>query len=304
MGDSNNIYFAYFVDCEPLAAKSPRCGGPGSWEVSERTVRNIRQSFESHGLLPAVTFNLTPEAAKAHADMMREWHGEGVNMGIQPNVPGFRYPKYENDLGEYDEATQRQIIAEATEDFETALGFRTDTYCACCGSKSPVTLRLLYEAGYRQYIAPAPGRYFPDRPDRCTEGDYPYPHWGSSQHHVLGGALPICVISCSGEMTGGRWARPRDLRSEEPVSEESRELYRTIIDWNIELSGLIQTPVRAIIGATHNSEKVNIPNLDYVLEYIQKATEREGLELVPASFPTIRGALEEALPLANATLPA
>ena len=114
----------------------------------------------------------------------------------------------------------------------------------------------------------------------------------------------MCVISCSGEMSGGRWARPRDLRSEEPVGEESRELYRTIIDWNLELSGLIQTPVRAIIGATHNSEKVNIPNVDYVLEYIQEATEREGLELVPASFSMIRMALEEALPLSKATLPA
>ena len=48
MAESNKIYFSYFVDCEPLAAKSPRCGGPASWEVSERTVRAIRQSFESH----------------------------------------------------------------------------------------------------------------------------------------------------------------------------------------------------------------------------------------------------------------
>jgi hypothetical protein len=137
---SNEIYFVYFVDCEPLRERSPMCGGPASWEVSEETVRGIRETFEARGLRDALTFNLTPEAARAHGPMMRHWHEEGVPLGIQPNVPGFRYPTYDRDLGQYDEDTQRRIIAEASADFEDAVGFRPRGYCACCGSKSPATL--------------------------------------------------------------------------------------------------------------------------------------------------------------------
>jgi hypothetical protein len=299
---SDKLYFTYFVDCEPLKEKSPRCGGPASWEVSERTVRSIRAVFQSRKLERALTFNLTPEAAKAHAPMWREWHEQGVNLGIQPNVPGFRYPQYACDLGEYDEATQRRIIQEATEDFASAIGFRPTSYCACCGSKSPVTLRLLYEAGYRQHISPSPGRYLPQRPDRCTIGLFPFPHWGNARHHLLPGNLPICIIACSSDFSSGRGKVPQDLRSEYPVSAETHEHYRRVIDWNIEVSSLIQAPVRAIVGATHNSERVNIPNVEFVLDYVQEAAQQAGLELVPASFPDIRAALEAALPIAQTSM--
>jgi hypothetical protein len=298
MPAADEIYFVYFVDCEPLRERSPACGGPASWEVSERTVQGIRETFEAGGLRDALTFNLTPEAARAHAPLMRRWHEDGVHLGIQPNVPGFRYPAYEKDLGQYDEATQRRIIREATEDFEDAIGFRPTGYCACCGSKSPVTPRLLYEAGYRQYLSPAPGRYFPDRPDRASVGIFPYPHWGNERHHLVPGRLPICVIPCSGEMSGGRGVRPRDVRSEAPVGEETRELYRRIIDWNIELSGLIDAPVRAIVGATHNSEYVHLENVAYVLDYVREAVAREGLRLVPASYDQVSDALQAAAPVA------
>ena len=85
----------YLVDCERLREKSPGCEGPVSWEVSERTVRKMREVFRSRNLLRALTLNLTPGAAAAHSAMMREWHPEGKNIGIQPNVPGLRYPKYD-----------------------------------------------------------------------------------------------------------------------------------------------------------------------------------------------------------------
>jgi hypothetical protein len=299
MGQFDRIYFTFHVDCEPLSEKSPACGGPASWDISEKAIRKIREAFQSRGLLRAVTFMLTPEAAKTHADMMREWHSEGVNLGIQPNVPGFRYPTYEKDLGEYDEETQRRIITEATEDFESALGFRTSTYCACCGSKSPCTYRLLYEAGYREAFSPSPGRYILGRPDRCTEGVFPFPHWANDRHYLLPGTLPICVIPNCGDLSGGRDVKPRDLRSERPVSGDTHEVYRNVIDMAIELSGLMQAPVRSIVGPTHNTERMNIENVAYVLDYIREAVEHAGLELVPASPPEVRQALEDALPLSK-----
>jgi hypothetical protein len=267
--------------------------------VSERTVRSIRDVFEAGGLRRALIFNLTPEAARAHAPMWRAWHDEGIQLGIQPNVPGFRYPTYTRDLGQYDEATQRQIVAQASQDFEDALGFRTDTYSACCGSKSAVTWRLLYEAGYRQTFSPVPGRYFPDRPDRCTAGVFPYPHWANARHHLLAGTLPLCVVPHSGDVGGGRGARPMDLRAEAPVNEQTRTAFRQIVDWNVELSGLIAAPVRAIVGNTHNTGRVHPENVALAASYVKEAAARAGLELVPATMPEVRAALLEAAPLSG-----
>jgi hypothetical protein len=294
---SDRIYFAYKVNCEPLRARSPMCGGPETWDESELTIRAIRDVFETRGLRRALTFLPTPEAAQAHAPLWREWHAEGVGLGVQPNVPGFRFPTYEKDLGQYSEAMQRRIIAEAVDDFTQALGFRPESYVPCCGSRSAVTLRLLYEAGFRQMGTPAPGRYFPDRPDRCTVGVFPFPHWGNAAHHLVPGWLPLCIVPNSSDLSGGRGARPTDLRAEAPVGEATRARYRQIVDQAIEISGLIEAPVRTVVGNTHNTGFVHAENVAYVVDYVQEAVAQAGLQLVPASFPDIRAALETALPL-------
>jgi hypothetical protein len=300
---SNKLYFTYLVDCEPIKEKSPRCGGPASWEVSERTIRNIHKVFAERDLLSALNFNLTPEAAKAHSSLWRAWHNEGMHFGLQPNVPGFRYPKYANDLGEYDEPTQRQIIAECLEDFESAVGFRTTTYLPCCGSRSTFTPRLLYEAGFKELVTSATGRWFPARPDRTHVGMFPFPFWANANHHIMGGCLPLCIIPVTGDLTCDPGKAPKDLRSEWPVGEETQALYRRIIDLNIALSGEIEAPVRTIIGCTHNTERVNLENVAYVVDYVVEATEKAGLELVPTYFPGIRSALEEAMPLSHVGVP-
>ncbi|MGH2352312.1 MAG: hypothetical protein ACRDJN_11950 [Chloroflexota bacterium] len=296
---ARRLHFVFKVDCEPLQDRSPACGGPESWAVSERVVRGIRDVFEARGLRRALIFNLTPEAAAAHAPIWRAWRHEGVQFGIQPNVPGFRFPMYAKDLGQYEESAQREIITGASEDFEAALGFRADTYSACCGSKSPVTLRLLYEAGYRQTFSPVPGRHFPDRPDRCTVGVFPYPHWGNARHHLLPGALPLCVVPHTGDTASGDGARPADLRAEAPVGEATRALFRRIIDHHVELSGLIQAPVRTIVGNTHNTGRVNLENVALVADYAREAATRAGLEFASVTMREIRAALMEAMPLSD-----
>ena len=293
----DKVHFIFKVDCEPLRALSPMCGGPETWDESEAAVSAIREVFEVHGLRHALTFFPTPEAARAHAPMWREWMAEGVGLGIQPNVPGFRFPTYDKDLGQYDESTERQIIGEAIDDYSDALGFRPSSYVPCCGSRSPATARLLVEAGFRQMGSPSPGRYFPDRADRCNVGIFPFPHWGNSRHHLLPGWLPLCVVPNSSDLTGGRGVRPTDLRAEAAVGEETQARFRRIIDDAIELSGLIEAPVRTVVGNTHNTRFMHIENVAYVADYVREAVELAGLDLVPASFPDIREALEAALPL-------
>jgi hypothetical protein len=263
-------------------------------------MRGVRDVLEARGLRRALAFMVTPEAAAAHAGMLRSWHDEGVFIGIQPNVPGFRFPTYARDLGEYDEGTQQRIIAEATDDFAQALGFRPDSYVPCCGSKSPVTPRLLYEAGYRQMCSTAPGRYYADRPDRCTVGVFPYPHWGNTSHHLVAGDLPLCVIPNSGDLGGARNRPPSDLRAEAPVNAETHARFRRIVDLHVELSGLLGAPVRAIMGNTHNTEAVHLENVAYVADYVRQAAEAANLAFTPASMPDLHAALRRAAPAGSA----
>lgn len=297
MDGSRKLYFVWAVDCEPLAAKSPACGGPASWEVSARAIARYAEIFRARGMLSGLSYHTTPEAAKAHPDLLLALHREGCGLGIQPNVPGFRYPKYEYDLGRYGRDEQRTILREATADFADTFGFAPQTYTPCCGSKSNDTYPLLVELGYRQTHAPVPGRYFPDRPDRCTVGCFPYPHWASAEHKLLAGNLPLCVIPGSGELHCERAGRTFDLRPENPPTSETRERYRRVINMNIEIQTLIEAPVTVIMVGSHNTERVNFENVEFVIEYVHEAAERAGLEVVPADCPAVREALEAACPL-------
>lgn len=290
---AERLYLQCSVDCEPLAEKSPACGGPVSWEVSAKAIRTFLELFESNGLLGALSFQPTPEAARAHADLFRDLKSRGFEIGMQPNVPGFRFPTYEHDLGCYDREMQRQIIGEAIEDFESALGFRPEIYTACCGSKSKETYALLMEYGFKVSRAPVSGRYWRDRPDRATIGMFPFPHW-ASEHHVIAGCEPLFVIPTTGDFTRiGRDRGTVDLRPEREPSEETRESYRCIVDLNIEVARLIEAPISDICIGTHNTERVHFDNLQFVLDHVREKAEEEGMELVPISCMGMRAAAEE-----------
>lgn len=291
MGDK--LYFNCGVDCEPLAEKSPGCGGPANWKISEKVILKFLEIFKKKGILSALVFNLTPEAAKAHSDLFKEVRKDRIEIGIQPNIPGFRFPTYKFDLGYYDKEIQKKIIGEALEDFEKALGFLPESYCACCGSKNEYTYSILLEFGLKVMRAPVPGRYNSSRPDTCTIGSFPYPHW-ASEHPLIPGCLPIYVIPTTGDITSiGRDKWIVDLRPERPNTSETLVSYRYIVDMNIEVMKLIKTPVKAIVVGTHNTEYVNFENLEYVIDYVIEKTKKEGMEFVPVHTSDLRKIAEK-----------
>ena len=291
MDEADTLHFLYRIGSAPLRAKSPACGGPTSWDVSERMVLGFADIFRSRGMIRGLGFHTTPEAAVAHRDLFLELRREGCYIGLQPNVPGFRYPTYEHDLGLYGRDEQLRIIEEATADFSETLGFAPDTYTPCCGSKNVHTYPLLVSLGYRQTHPPATGRYFPDRPDRCTIGCFPFPHWASARHQLVAGDLPLCVIPTTGQLTGVGVGRPFDPRSESPPTPETHERYRRVVDESLEVQRLIGQPVRTICVGTHNTELAKLENVEYVVDYVCQAAEREGLRLLPCAAPTVREAL-------------
>jgi len=285
------LYLMGTYDCEPLAARSPQCGGPQSWQESEEKVLEITELYRARGLLDALSFHLTPEAAKAQPELYQGLRDKGVYLGIQPNVPGFRYPTYDRDLGLYSPDEQREIIRLAKEDFEEALGFGTETYTTCCGSRSHETASILVEIGYTVYRPPGPGRLDRSRPDKVTVGLFPFPYKASAKHMCLAGELDLLCIPTTVDLSGKYWRSdwcPNDLRGENPVSDETRTMFRHIIDTTIELGQLMGVPVNNIQIVGHNTARCAAENIAYALDYVCEAAEREGLKLVPISPARIR----------------
>lgn len=284
--DRKKLHLIAKYDCEPLRERSPQCGGPATWDESERAILGIAKLYTDRGLEHGCTFALTPEAAAAHPDLFRSLRDYGFNIEMQPNIPAFRYPTYERDLGLYSAAEQRDIIRLALSDFEDALGFSTTGYAPCCGSRSDATAPILAELGFQVLWMPATGRYPPDRPDKMTIGMFPFPHRASALHRCLAGDLDLMVIPSSGDITGKHSRSPgvpADLRGEWPVSKESHAMYRGIVDNWIQLGLDLGVPAITIRPTGHNTANCKLENVAYVLDYITHAAEGRNLQVVPAT---------------------
>lgn len=279
------LFFHIQVDCEPVADRSPACGGPASWGVSERSICRIAEIARQRSLIAGTTFMSTPEAAKAHAELLRALAAEGFEMGIQPNIPGFRYPTYEFDLGQYPPEVQRKILREAKADWEDALQMETTNFAPCCGSMSDATPLIVYELGYRQIAVPTPGRFDPKRLDRCTIGMFPYPHHANRNSRILAGDLELYVLPNTGDPRGrgDNWS-PKDLRSENPPTPETREMFKRIIREHLDQMEALQVPIKRINLGTHNTERVHFDNLEFVCDFVYEAAEAKGWEVVPISM--------------------
>ena len=284
----DRVFYTIKIDCEPLAAKSPACGGPESWEVSERTIKRLAHICRERELVEGCEFHLTPEAAKAHPDLFRALRDEGFGVGIQPNVPVFRYPTYDKDLGCYSPDEQREALRLAFADWQEAVGGTPCAFTSCCNSMSDDTLPILDEMGVRQVCVSGPGRYLPDRPDKSWAGVFPYPHHASAKSKLICGSLDVYAFPATVEVVRQNepnW--PKDLRPERPVSEETHASYRQVIRDNLWRMQAMNVPVRYIRHSGHNTGRVNFENFEFVIDAIREISGELGLRVVPAHLEDI-----------------
>ena len=292
---SDEVLFLLYADFEPLAARSPRCGGPQTWEESEELFHTFTDVSRQRGV--KLTLCLTPEAAAAQAPLFRAAHADGVELGLQPNVPGFRYPAYTKDLGEYDAETQRRIVGEALEDFQGAIGIRPRLYTPCCGSKSNGTHQILIDYGFEAAVVPGTGRFFTDRPDRCTVGQSPFVHW-ASPYRTTPGCLPLCIVPVTSSLEYQLGRAPFDVRPDRDASDDVRARYRQVVDQNLEAMAQLRPPVKHLLVGGHNTRYAKRANMEFVIDYCREAVSRKGWRLVPAQVAEVREALAAQVPLA------
>lgn len=146
------------MDCERVKESEFYPAGPASWRESERNISAFADLAERHGF--RVTYFAVPEAAEAHAALFTRLIGAGHEVGMHLHPHTFRYGVNEY-LGNLPADAQRALIEEASQAFESALGFPPTSFRPGHFSASADTFRVLAAAGFKRGSFGIPGRVRP-----------------------------------------------------------------------------------------------------------------------------------------------
>lgn len=299
------LFFNYSIDCElPLNTpytgpeRRPFFGGPKSWEAAEASVRGLVERMAGLGAAAGTSLFVYPDVARHQQALYREMAAAGVEVALHLN--GLRYSRLQDDrakwLGEMTEAEQREALRIAKADLEDTLGRPVLGYRACYGSANNDTLRLCDELGFR-WASNVSNRYRPEFAANWS-GSWPYPHHASAVSNLIPGTLRLFEIPVTVGLTvyyDENIRQPLDLRVETPPDRlgEGREKLRAVIEENIVEMDRRAVPVRAIIGASHNTNPYGDPatyqaqNLEWVVRHARELAMDHNLDLTPASFSNI-----------------
>lgn len=297
------LFFNYSLDCETPPntdytgpERRPFFHGPPTWEFAERSVRGFIERMTDLGLREGASLFVYPDVAKHQRRFYRELADAGVELALHLN--GLRYSRLRgNDakwLGEMSREEQKRALAWAKADLEDAIGRPCLGYRACYGSANDDTFPICEELGFT-WTSNSSGRY---RPEFCANwsGSWPYAHHPSARSKLICGDMTLLEIP----VTVGQHVyfdesirQPLDLRVETPPARlggESRPKLREVIEENITEMQRRDTPLRAIIGASHNTsdyaDRATPPsqNLDWIVRHGRELATEHQLEFTPASF--------------------
>jgi len=296
------LFFNYSIDCElPLNTpytgpeRRPFFGGPKDWEFAEASVRGFVERMAGMDVGAGASLFVYPDVARQQKALYREMAAAGVEIALHLN--GLRYSRLQGDsakwLGEMTEAEQREALRTAKADLEDTLGQPVLGYRACYGSANNDTLRLCDELGFR-WASNSSNRYRPEFAANWS-GSWPYAHHASPRSNLITGNLRLFEIPVTVGLTvyyDESVRQPLDLRVETPPERlgEGREKLRQVIEENIVEMDRRAVPVRAIIGASHNTNPYGDPatyqaqNLERTVRHARELAEEHGLEFMPASF--------------------
>ena len=179
MTTSQNVYVLLSMDCEPAKidvtpyALTLSGSGPANYAESERSIRGYVAIANDYGF--PVTLFVHPEVAAAHPDLLLELQGGGACLGLHLHPYKLRGRDYKFDLGAYSADEQRQIVSEAMEAWERALGQKPRYFRGGVFSANDSTFQVLHELGFNGGSLSCPGRVLPEA-YAIWAGAEPYPH--------------------------------------------------------------------------------------------------------------------------------
>lgn len=298
-------FFNYSIDCE-LPPNTPYTGperrpffhGPPTWEFAEASVRGFIERMHDLGVGAGASLFVYPDVARHQKELYREMAAADVEIALHLN--GLRYSRLRGDsakwLGEMSETEQREALRIAKEDLEETLGQECLGYRACYGSANNDTFRLCDELGFR-WSSNSSQRYRPEFFANWS-GSWPYPHHASPISKLICGDLQLFEIPVTVGLTvyyDEEIRQPLDLRVETSPEKigETREKLRAVMEENLIEMERRATPLRTIIGASHNTSLYAVhsthqsQNLDWIVRHARELSSSFGLEFTAASFQRI-----------------
>ena len=300
------LFFNYSIDCEtPVGTeytgpeRRPFFHGPESWDAAEQSVLGFVSRMAGLGVRDGASLFVYPDVARHQADLYRRLADDGVEVALHMN--GLRYSRLRGGsakwMGEMTYAEQREAIRMGKADVEDMTGCPCLGYRACYGSANDDTFPILEELGFT-WASNASGRH---RPEFFAEwrGSWSFPHHPHRSSKVLVGDMNLYEIPVTVGLRTcfeGNPDQPLDLRVESSVElvGEKRERLRDVIAEVVAEMAQREAPVRAIIGASHNTNPYGdvttrqSQTLEWVVRHARELAAEQGLEFVAASFAAIR----------------
>lgn len=297
------LYFNYSIDCE-LPARTPYTdgierepffGGPTTWDTAESSVRGFVDLMNRLGLQQGTSLFVYPDVARHQRALYRELAKAGVEIALHLN--GLRYSRLKGDrakwLGAMSRAEQFEALRMARQDLEDAIGQPCLGYRACYGSANDDTFPILEELGF-QWASNSSGRcrqeFYADWSGNCR-----YPHRANREDKRLVGDMQLVEIPVtSGIRTffNGNPNQPLDLRAEglPSIVGTKRERLREVIEENLLSMAQEGAAIRAIIGASHNTNPFadaashQAQNVTWIARHVEELAVQHGLVFTPSSF--------------------
>ena len=304
--DSSHLYFNYSIDCElPLntvytedVERRSFFHGSATWEFAEASVHGFVAQMEGLGVGGGATLFVYPDVARHQRSLYRGLADAGFEIALHLN--GLRYSRLKSSqakwLGEMPYAEQKSALRMAKQDLEDVVSRPVLGYRACYGSANDDTFPICEELGF-EWTSNSSHRYRPEF-FACWRGSWPYAHHTNRKCKLVVGDMPLYEIPVT---TGLRIfydekiQQPLDLRVETPptVLGDKREKFRAVVEENLIEMELRSAPVRAVIGASHNTNQFNDPschqaqNLDWLVKHARELAAQFRLDFTPASFREI-----------------
>jgi len=294
------LFFNYSIDCE--LPPDGRFGGPATWEAAEASVRGFVEVMAELGMRRGTTLFVYPDVARKQRALFQEMADAGVKVALHLN--GMRYSRLKRPawLGSMSRSEQQEAIRMAKADIEDVVGRACLGYRACYASANHDTFPICEELGFEWTSTSAAGSHKPAVFARWA-GGWPFPYHPSRKNMLVPGDLKIYEMPIT---RGIRTLfqndpdRPLDLRAETlpEIAGPDQEVFRRVIEENLEEMARRDQPVRGIFPGSHNTNPFGDRtayqhrHLAATCRLARELAAQQGYEFVPAHFEDVRAEAE------------
>ena len=290
------LFLNYSIDCE--LPPDGRFGGPETWDAAEASTRGFIEVMDEFGMAAGATLFVYPDVAMKQRALFAAMSDAGVETALHLHTMRYSRMKKPAWLGSLSREDQREALRMAKADLEDVTGRPCLGFRACYASANHHIHAVCQELGFAWTSTSASGRYDEATHSRWA-GGWPFPYHPSRLNKLVPGDLDIYEMP----ITRGIHARfqdnpdrPFDLRAETPseLAGPQGEIFRRIIEENLVEVARRDQPVRAIVGASHNTnpyadrESPQYKNLARVCDLVVELGEAQGYDVEPASFLAIK----------------